>query len=231
MTEKEKFDSSVSLIKQFCPSFKISLKRNSLVHRIIGWILAKTGNKAYMTDYITTLGQNVALPTHYESSNISDMWQIILHEGRHATDAQKITNVLFGLLYLFPQVLGILGVFYTLAILPIIACGGPLVLLWGSLATLFLAPLPACFRAYFEVRGYLTSLACHYWSGKLSPSDEPIHVANISYMFTSGAYYYMWPFSCVIEPYFIKKIKQLKDGTIKLDPYLAACKDLATSFK
>jgi hypothetical protein len=223
--EQTKLDKSIELVKKFCPDFTVSFKKDSNFHKLIGWFLSKIGNPRYNTAYITTIGQNMALPIAYKESCFKGLWQTVLHEGQHAQDAQKVNNYIFGIAYLFPQLIGILGVLYTIAIAIALPLGAPLFLLWGCLSLIFLAPLPAFFRANTEIRGYTVTLAVDFWSGTLG--DEEQYLNWLVNVFSGPNYYYMWPFKCWVRSYFASKIKELKSNVFYLTPYLAACKVLS----
>ena len=225
MDEREKLNKSIELVKKFCPDYTVTLKKDSKFHKIIGWILSKVGNPYYNTVYCTTIGQNTALPIACNDSTSKYLWQTILHEGQHAIDSKNVNNFVFGAAYLFPQLIGILGVLYTLAIAIALPLGAPLWLLWGLLSLIFLAPLPAFFRAYAEIRGYTVTLAVDFWSGTLG--DEELYLNWLVNVFSGGGYYYMWPFRTWVREYFASKIRELKSNVFYLTPYLAACKVLS----
>jgi hypothetical protein len=228
MTETDKLGKSVETVQKFCPNFKTILKKNSKLHRAIGWILSKIGNPNYMSDYVTTIGQTTALPNNCINSVPTGMWEVILHEGQHAQDAAVINNYVFGALYLLPQLLGILGLFYGVAVGIAVLCGAPLALLWGLLALIFLAPLPALGRTYLEVRGYTISLAVGYWANDLGPTDD--YIEWVVGIFTGPGYYYMfWPFKSIIRNYFKSVLAQLQTSNFVLNPYTLACKNLAAT--
>jgi hypothetical protein len=225
MTDQEKFDKSVALVKKFSPDFNVKYKTGSKLHKAIGWILGKLGNPLYNTSYVTTLGQTTYLPSSCDQGVIPNLWQVILHEGMHAKDAKAISTPLFSVAYLMPQFLGILGVFYTLVVGLGCLFGWPLALLWGCTSLALLAPIPAFGRAYAEIRGYTVSLAVSYWAGTLG--DEQAYLDWLVDVFSSGAYYFMWPFKKWVRSYFEQKLQELKTGQFQLDAYLAACKVLA----
>jgi hypothetical protein len=224
MTEKEKLQKAIDLGKSFCPTYKIVPKNTSTLHKTIGWIFSKIGNKDYMTNYGTTIHQITAFPDAWLTGNELYIWQIALHEIQHAQDAQKVSNIVFDVGYLLPQLIGILGVLYSITILPILLLGGPLWPLWGLMSLLFLAPVPAFGRAYIEIRGYTVSIAVDYWSGTLG--DESDYLDWIVSHFSDFSYYRMWPFKKWVRSYFSQKLQELKAGTFQLTPYLAACKNL-----
>jgi hypothetical protein len=83
----------------------------------------------------------------------------------------------FRLSYLFPQWLALfaLSSFFI----------GPI----GLLFLIFLAPLPAPFRTFWELRGYAMTDAA-LWQSNQRFTD----LDRLTKQFTSGAYYFMWPF-------------------------------------
>jgi hypothetical protein len=226
MTETEKLNKSVALVKKFAPGFQVKYKTGSKLHQIIGWILKKLGNPYYNTSYITTLGQTMYLPSSCDKEPLPGLWQSALHEGMHAKDCQAIGTIPFSAAYLMPQLLGILGAVYTLVVLLGLLYGWPLGLLWGCTSLIFLAPLPAFGRAYAEIRGYTVSLAVAFWSGTLE--DEQAYINWLVDTFSGPAYFYMWPFKAWVRSYFDQKLQELKTGQFPLDPYLMSCKVLCS---
>ena len=225
MIEQDKVDKVVSIGKHFCPSYNIKLKKDSKIQKVIGWILSKIGNPDYMTSFVTTLGQTTYLPSTCDDGPGDGMWQVVLHEIQHAKDAQKVGNWVFGAAYLLPQLVGILGIVYTIVVGLALLFGAPLALLWGCTSLLLLAPLPAFGRACAEIRGYTVSLAVGFWSGTLG--DEEVYLNELVDIFSGPSYYYMWPFKSWVKSYFAQKLQELKTGTFVLDSYLAACKALS----
>lgn len=225
MDENQKFDKAVSIVKSFCPSFKTILKSQSRLHRAVGWLLGKLGNPAYISDFWTTIGYTMARPNICDSGAYDGEWKVVFHEGQHAKDAAKIGVLTFALLYLFPQIIGVLGVLYGLGLAIAVPCGAPASLLWGLFTLLALLPIPALGRAILEFRGYTVSLAVEYWSGGLKePGREEIYLSFIEKQFTSGNYYYMMPFKKLVHWCFNGKLQELKTNTFGLDAYLAAVK-------
>ena len=226
MDSTEKLNKAVQNVQKFCPNFKVILKKDSLLHRIIGKVLSLIGNKNYMTDFVTTIGQTCALPSSCDMTIPDDMWEVVLHEGMHAQDSAYMTNWLFGALYLLPQLLGIITVFYGISAGIAVLYGAPLGLLWGLMGLACLAPLPALGRTYLEVRGYTVTMAVSYWTNDITDS----YVDWLVSIFTGSDYYYMfWPFKGIIRNYFNGLLNQLKTSNFILTPYLLSCKQLAAT--
>ena len=95
--------------------------------KILGTILFF--NKTFMTGFITTVGYTVYWPSRekLESSGLGAL-STLAHEYRHAQDAKKITRVLFGFLYLLPQILALPGLLFTLILIPLLIVRKVLVL-------------------------------------------------------------------------------------------------------
>lgn len=229
LTEQAKFDGVLTAIKAYVPGFSTSLKSKSWFHKVLGKVLSKLGNKFYMDLYWTTIGKTVYRPTLCDSNVLEGEWRVILHEGRHADDCYKLGFLLYSFLYLFPQIFGLLGLLYAIVILPVLLLGGPLGLLWGLMLLLFLAPIPSLPRAIMELRAYVVSLACDFWSDTMG--DEEVYLDNITNRFTTGAYYYMWPFKGMIRNYFKNRLEDLKTGSLEMDSYLFMCRSKCFSYK
>jgi uncharacterized membrane protein len=178
------FDSLVQAAQNYFPSLRIRYKNESWLMKIIGAILFF--NKGFMTDYITTIGSTVYFPSReFVANHAASADIILLHELIHIHDAQRLTRLLFSILYLFPQILALM--FF------------PLLLISWKLALpflLFLLPVPAYFRMQFEKRAYLTSLYALKRLSKrlvflpLLKSQEILFIDQ----FVGAGYYWMWPF-------------------------------------
>jgi hypothetical protein len=223
VTETEKTAGAIALVKQFVPELIVTKKFDSRLHKAIGWILAKVGNKSYMESYATTIGTTIATPTQYNLS-----WTTALHEGRHGLDFKKWGH-LFSIGYLFPQILGIVGVLLSLVACVCVLCGASpwLLLVLTSLA--FLAPLPAPFRALAEIRGYTITLATLFWSNRIE--DEQLVLRALVEVFVGPGYYWMWPFKSLVRKHFQKQLDALKADEFEQDAYLAACRVYALVVK
>jgi len=110
-------------------------------------------NPQFTTDYITVLYGTMWVPVDFDQRTNESGWlRTTIHETMHEKDRMRFKSVLFTFLYLFPQSLA------PLALLALGACGGNLLWLWWLLALLYLAPMPAPFRTWFEIRAYRTNL-------------------------------------------------------------------------
>ena len=229
LSENDKINGVLSAIRCYVPGFSLKLKSESWLQRAIGKTMSLIGNKDYMSCYWTLIGKTVYRPTACNQGPVDGEWRVILHEGRHVDDCYKLGLPLYSFLYFFPQIFGILGILYALALIPALLLGAPAVLLWGLLSLLCLAPIPALGRAVIEARAYLVSLCVDFWSGTMG--DEEEYLGRLVGRFTDSGYYFMWPFRGMVKRYFERCLEGLKTGTIKLDSYLLMCRTKANFYK
>ena len=159
----------------------IKFKDKSAFMKILGKILFF--NPKFMSEYITTIGKTVYFPTEESfNSNRGNSALILAHELVHINDSSEVGSVSFSYSYLFPQVLSLLAFFAIFSSN-----------LW-LLCLFFLLPAPAPFRTFWELRGYAMSDAV---AKKITGDFLPMEF--ISKQFTTGAYFFMWPFKNDIE--------------------------------
>ena len=89
---------AIELIQGYVPEFKVLNKADSKLQRFIG--KAMFFNKGYMTNFYTTIGYTTYRPIGAAGEPWE--WEILLHEGKHAIQAKKLTRPLMGALYLLP---------------------------------------------------------------------------------------------------------------------------------
>lgn len=180
------------------------IKEDSLFMRILGGLLFF--NKSFMTRFITTIGQTIYWPKSIWE-NDSDVCSVLPHEFTHAMDFRRVGLIQIALIYLFPQVLGIL--------IPLCALGAiyNLAYLWFLLGLLFLLPIPAYGRKWFEMRGFAMTMATEIWLGSPSVKTKvvpPWIIRN----FTESNYYWMWPFPGSVEKELQQWLTRINNGTI-----------------
>ena len=144
-------------------------------------------NPDFMTRYITTIRTTV-YGTRTWMKDDAAVVRVLAHELVHVYDWYQL-KILFPILYLFPQlvVLGMLGAFGAF---------WSTTWLWCLAFGVFLAPLPAPFRAWAEFRGYAMTMAVEVWMDgrrldQVSPDNPPKWIAQ---NFVGPDYYFMWPF-------------------------------------
>jgi len=170
---KSTFENLIELASEKLPlkiRFKDKSKVMKILNSLIGWFA-----KDFMTRFTTTWGYTIYFPSEaYIKENPQLATRILAHELVHLLDAQKHGKALFTFAYALPQIL-FLGIFSF-----------PWLEAWAILFLVFLLPLPAPFRYYFESRGYAVSMMTHP-----QKTDNPI--PYLSY-FTGWIYYKMFPF-------------------------------------
>lgn len=218
----ERFRKFVNELHKFNPKFNHKFKNESLLMKLIGFILFF--NKNFMRSYTTTIGNTVYFPSSQFIENNPERALIVAaHEYRHAYDANKISNILFSIIYLMPQLLFLL-------IIPALFVFG----YWGLLFLIFLFPLPAYGRMRLELNGYITSLfildkillemkaSDEYRALKLQQS-----LIEKNKQFTGAAYYFMWPFG--VKTQLFKALDKILDETISKEQ--KALNQISEAFK
>lgn len=179
-----------SLLKKLDSSFEVKFKNESTFMKILSYLLFF--NKSFMTSFTTTIGSTVYFPDENKFINNTNYSTIILsHEFVHAHDAKKVSKPLFSIAYLFPQILAPFMLFFAF------------ISWWLAipLFLLFLSPIPAPFRMYFELRGYTMSMFMHNLLLEEKGVDESGRLETLNSLaerynkqFISFDYYLMWPF-------------------------------------
>lgn len=174
----------LQLLQKQEPDLKIQLKDQSAFMKFLGYLLFF--NTKFITNYTTTIGKTIYLSSEKMPSIIT-----LAHEFMHIRDTDKVKGPIFGFLYLLPQILAPFMLFFALVHW----------VLGAGLFLLFLLPLPAPMRAYYEIRGYTMSLFIRNEIYKEQGLNEQIRkdllldsANQYNKRFTSSAYYFMWPF-------------------------------------
>ena len=135
------------------PDLRIRFKDESRLMKVIGWVLARVGMGAFMTDFTTTIGRSIYFPSRAWAAEL-EPWDVVAHEGVHARDDKRVGGLWFRFSYLFPL---------SLLPLALLSLGA----IWGSswwlvnLAWLgAAAPWPAPGRVHWERRAYLMTIVC-----------------------------------------------------------------------
>jgi len=181
-------------------------KESSSLMRGFGWVAVKTKfNPRFMTHFFTIIGNKIYAPLEIlKQLDDAQLLQLLMHETIHAYDRKKVGSFLFSVAYLFPQILALLApVGAALALITQNASW-----LWMFLSLLFLAPIPAPFRAWFEIRANRSDVAFtkKIVYGNRSGDEVPEnYVELISNRYVNGEYYFMWPFRA-----HVKKLLKIK---------------------
>ncbi len=165
-------------IKSFVPEWRVVAIAESKLHSFIAKIVSPFFD--YMRNSWTTFGYTAAHP-----HGASQEWLSRPHEGLHALQAKRWSRPLFLFLYLFPQ--SLFPLFILLSFL------SP----WWLLGLLCLAPIPAPFRAYWELKGYELDVLILTWI-KNDTVDQYIEYF-VNDVFSGSTYYFMAPFKSMIR--------------------------------
>lgn len=179
------FQELVVSAQEYFPKLKIKFKDQSWFMKTLGKIMFF--NPGFMTTYTTTIGDTVYFPNinyiklHSVSSSV-----VLLHELVHMYDQKKVSKPLFAISYLFPQILSPICLFLLFLITWKIVV---------PLSLLFLLPIPAVFRMYWEKRAYISSLYTIELLSKRLKFDPhlDVHEKGFIEQFKNSFYYYMWP--------------------------------------
>jgi len=129
-----KFNTFVNELCKDTP-IKIAYKDESLFMKLIGALLFF--NKSFMKLFITTIGNTVYYPNRQVIiEHEKDAILVLAHEYEHIKDNQRLGRVIYPLMYLFPQCLGLLSFLTVFAFITPYA--------WLFLiCLLFFAPIPS----------------------------------------------------------------------------------------
>lgn len=178
---------------------KIFPKSSSKLMQAIGWLFRVTKiSPEFMERYITTIGETVYYPDKMlEAGDTETILRVLVHETVHIADSNKLSGPFFKFLYLFPQSLA------PLALLSLLAFW-KLSFLWCLLFLLCLAPIPAPFRYWFELRAYRTQILISRKEDKLTDEQLIPIYEWIENQLCTNLYYWTWPFPTIVR-------KHLKD--------------------
>lgn len=193
-------------ISQHIQGFRLGWKDKAKSQRTIGALLFC--NRRYMTDYVSTFYPVVYWPT--EKGYRENPWgsfKILAHEYVHLSDAKRHGGW-FSFSYIMPHWLVLLSLFSFLSI-------------WMSnwwlmslVATVFALPWPALWRMRWELRGYTMTLAVNAWKhGGVTPETLDWIVKE----FTSGSYYFMWPFKNGMRKRLERKVRAIHNGDVMVE--------------
>lgn len=176
------FRNVVSTAYNYFPNLQIKYKNNSKLMKFFGKILFF--NSKFISCYTTTINYKVYYPnpTFVKTRPISASI-ILLHEIVHMYDYKRLGKWWFIFSYLFPQILSFL-------LIPLLVIGWKIALC----SLIFLLPLPAVFRMYYEKRAYLASLYIMNILGKRLNFDPMLQKQKEYFIsqFSSSYYYFMW---------------------------------------
>lgn len=100
---KEEYEKIIFDTKNEFNDFEVLLKNKSVLMKVIDAVLKiiTFGQmKNFMTEFITTIGNKVYVPSTWEDNTLTSKAEIIRHERVHMRQAKKYGRFLFSLLYL-----------------------------------------------------------------------------------------------------------------------------------
>lgn len=184
-----------SHITEEFPDYELLEKKDSSLMKWLSKLLFF--NKQFMISYITVIGHKVYVPRlPWSQEKPLSACTVLAHEWVHMKDAKKF-GPLFKFLYLCPQILAPLALF---------AFWNPAFLLF----LLCLLPLPAPFRAWFEFRAYVVSIAVRWWL-----ATQPTNYEWLTRQFTSSGYYWMFPAKTFLRKKFEKEFERIQQDDLK----------------
>ncbi len=199
MLDSEQFDMLCVKIGRKIPGFEVRYKDESIFMKILGFLLFF--NRKFMTRYTTTIGSKVYFPSRkFIEDKRSRAFKILSHEYMHLID-YKEHPIVFVLLYIAPQFLGLLSLGSILSI-----WFGPWYLLF-LIALVFFLPIPSAGRAEVEKRGYCMNIAINIWRHG-SIKDETREWLKET--FTGWEYYRMWPYPDSVDEWIDKAINLVR---------------------
>lgn len=179
--------------KREIPGLKVVPKeKSSLMKFIAGFFSVTRISPRFMTEYFTTIGTTIYVPSGLLTISEPRLLEVIIHEVQHSRDFLA-NPFLFVFTYLFPQILAVLSLLSVLSVFNINFA-------WFLLFLLFAAPLPAYWRYQLELKAYRISLlfAKHVYGYTTKEDLAIIHRWIIAQLATKY-YYFTWPFPSLIK--------------------------------
>ncbi|MEZ4829799.1 MAG: hypothetical protein R3C61_26475 [Bacteroidia bacterium] len=193
MDRFEKFSEELQQIAPFTIKYKDESWEMQLLH-----IFAMPFCPDFLTHFTTVIGSTIYFPGRsYIQQNQDAAMRTLAHEVVHILDMDRWTPGLFIGTYLFPQILA-LGVWLF-----------PFLGFWSLLFLLFLLPIPAPFRAYFEARGYAMDVLTAPTFHRSKVLDHAVS------HFASWNYYKMFPFEEFVRNQITRWVEKAERGEEK----------------
>jgi hypothetical protein len=196
-------DKLIEEIKRDIPNFSVEIKEDSKLMQALA-VPVSLFNERFLSAYITTIYPKVFFPANSLQEELS-AFNVLAHEWIHLRQAKKDGVILAWFKYLFPQSLSLLALFAILAPLT------PYALLCLCFLV-FLAPMPAPWRAKAEMEAYAMSLYVLHKEKTLSQIEIEEYKQFLEKEFVGHAYYFMWPFAENFSEKFDQKIEKIISG-------------------
>ncbi|MEZ4775348.1 MAG: hypothetical protein R3D00_19345 [Bacteroidia bacterium] len=192
----DRFEKFAEELKQIAP-FNIRYKDESWEMQVLN-LFAMPFCPEFLSRFTTVVGNNIYFPNRsFIRMNPDAAMRTLAHEAVHILDMDRWTPGFFAGAYLFPQILA-LGVFLF-----------PFLGIWALLFLLFLLPIPAPFRTYFEVRGYAMDVLT------VAPHQRKAVLDQAVAQFTGWNYYKMFPFESSVRAQITEWVNKAEKGEAK----------------
>ena len=189
------------------------VKDESKFASFLGYLAALVpglGRERFMTRFSTIMANTLYWGTSYHTRTAVSRLVTMCHEYTHWKDFQRVGYLRCWLMYALPQglaVFGFLGFFDP----------------WLFLFFLFILPWPSPGRAWMELRGYSTNMWVKHQLGYTVNEKSVEHYCDY---FTTGLYYWMFPFKGYIKRRLLENLEAIKAD--KLD--IHSIEDLSKVF-
>ncbi|MDX2246476.1 MAG: hypothetical protein SF052_06865 [Bacteroidia bacterium] len=192
----DRFEKFAEELRQIVP-FTIRYKDESWIMQVIN-VFVMPFCPEFLSRFTTVIGNTIYFPNpSFIRANPESAMRVLAHEVVHILDMDRWTPGFFMGLYLFPQIF-FLGVFLF-----------PFIGLWSLLFLVFLLPLPAPFRSYFEIRGYAMDLLT------IPPHRRKAALDQTVKHFTGWNYYKMFPFESIVRNQLNDLVNKTESGEEK----------------
>jgi hypothetical protein len=161
-----------------------AFKGDSRLMKAIGFVLRVLRiNREFLTEYTSTLGSTIYYPSRewLASKDERVLTSLIAHEVTHIIDQRELGSIRYVLMYLSPQIFGILG------LLSLAGFWNPLAFYFAAFF-LCLGPWKSPGRQWVEVRGYAATMAALNWEIGAVYDVPPDRIVK---QFVGSQYYYI----------------------------------------
>ncbi len=220
LSETDKLNRTVDMIRTFVPQYKIAQKSKSKLMRPLLWFFGKNSN--FVKEFWTTIGYTTYRPSETDSGEFPNEFIVMMHEGKHTLQSKKFSRIGMALLYSIPQSIGVL-------LAGLLFLAGHWILA-PAILLLLITPLPSPFRTYFELEAYSLGAIADYWYRGNVPNDDTYYNRIVDWL-SGPAYYYSWPFKKYLKSKFDKLNHNIVGGNTPTDPYTLACYKLIQDFR
>lgn len=205
------------------PAVCFRKKSTSWLMRAAGWLFAALRiNTKFMGQYYTVIDTDILTPdAKLDTPDDRELTDVLSHETIHVIDRGRMNKYLYNFLYMFPQ---------SLAPMALLALGAfwHTNMLWCLLFLLCLAPIPAPFRYWFELRAYRTSIVFARKMYRLNNAQMEKVYDWVVMQLSTSLYYFTWPFPKMIRRHLMDESFMSKPEYKEIVKWIAIQKTLKT---